>query len=75
MLQSLLDPKEHDMVRHEAAEALGAIGTTECVEILTKHRSDEAEIVRESCEVALDAAEYWAEDAFTAADGPAGAAK
>ncbi|KAI9917232.1 hypothetical protein PsorP6_012999 [Peronosclerospora sorghi] len=33
----LLDEPQHRMVRHEAAEALGAIGTSECQEILEKH--------------------------------------
>jgi deoxyhypusine monooxygenase len=27
------DAAEHEMVRHEAAEALGAVGTGECVEV------------------------------------------
>ena len=47
-------------VRHEAAEALGAIGTARAIEVLREHAGDEeeiagdeAEIVRESCWVAL----------------------
>jgi len=50
---------EHMMVRHEAAEALGAIGTQECFDLLQEYKDDENEIVRESCLVALDAQEYW----------------
>jgi len=46
-------------VRHEAAEALGAIGTQRCFELLSKYKDDEDQIVRESCLVALDAQEYW----------------
>ncbi|KAF4315337.1 hypothetical protein BBO99_00005695 [Phytophthora kernoviae] len=56
----LLDASEHRMVRHEAAEALGAIGTTECEEVLKEYLQDEAQVVRESCEVALDIMDYWA---------------
>ena len=40
-------------VRHEAAEALGAIGTTRAIEVLREYAGDEEEIVRESCWVAL----------------------
>lgn len=52
---------EHMMVRHEAAEALGAIdGRWDDVErILTEFSTDSNDVVRESCLVALDAADYW----------------
>ena len=40
-------------VRHEAAEALGAIGTIRAIEVLREYAGDEEEIVRESCWVAL----------------------
>ncbi|CAH0488576.1 unnamed protein product [Peronospora farinosa] len=56
----LLDETQHRMVRHEAAEALGAIGTTECEDILRNHLKDEVPVVRESCVVALDIMDYWA---------------
>ncbi|KAK1943645.1 Deoxyhypusine hydroxylase [Phytophthora citrophthora] len=56
----LLDETEHRMVRHEAAEALGAIGTKECEDILKEYLKDEVQVVRESCEVALDIMDYWA---------------
>uniref|UniRef100_K3WSP2 Deoxyhypusine hydroxylase n=1 Tax=Globisporangium ultimum (strain ATCC 200006 / CBS 805.95 / DAOM BR144) TaxID=431595 RepID=K3WSP2_GLOUD len=56
----LMDDNEHKMVRHEAAEALGAIGTPECEEILQVYLKDSEQVVRESCEVALDAIDYWA---------------
>ncbi|ETN84672.1 PBS lyase HEAT-like repeat protein [Necator americanus] len=49
---------ENCMVRHECAEALGAIATEECISILQEYAKDEERIVRESCEVALDMAEY-----------------
>jgi deoxyhypusine monooxygenase len=53
------DAAEHEMVRHEAAEALGAIGTSECVEFLQKFAGDETIMLRESCEIALDVVDYW----------------
>ena len=49
------------MVRHEAAEALGAIGTLECEQILQQYLQDSEQVVRESCEVALDVIDYWAD--------------
>lgn len=59
LVASLTDEGEHPMVRHEAAEALGAIGTEACMAVLRRYASDESRVVRESCEVALDAIEYW----------------
>ncbi|CAK1547060.1 unnamed protein product [Leptosia nina] len=56
--QTLEDIKEHEMVRHEAAEALGSIATDECVEVLKRYLNDPRPVVRESCEVALDMSEY-----------------
>lgn len=55
----VLDGAEHEMVRHEAAEALGAIGDEACVEFLQKYVDDGTIMLRESCVVALDAADYW----------------
>eukprot|EP00604_Paraphysomonas_vestita_P004214 CAMPEP_0174822442 /NCGR_PEP_ID=MMETSP1107-20130205/15768_1 /TAXON_ID=36770 /ORGANISM="Paraphysomonas vestita, Strain GFlagA" /LENGTH=248 /DNA_ID=CAMNT_0016041315 /DNA_START=39 /DNA_END=781 /DNA_ORIENTATION=+ len=40
---------EHEMVRHEAAESLGSIGTLECEEILNLYRDDNKQVVKESC--------------------------
>jgi len=59
---ALRNHNEHDMVRHEAAEALGAIegqrwDTVET--ILHEFSTDPNIVVRESCMVALDAADYW----------------
>lgn len=54
---------EHEMVRHEAAEALGAISSQEedgeTVNFLKEYAKDPERIVRESCAVALDIHEYW----------------
>ncbi|TBU06984.1 deoxyhypusine hydroxylase [Hamiltosporidium magnivora] len=58
-LKEVLDNEnEHDMVRHECAEAIGAIGTDECHKILMKYLNCDADIVRESAEVALDICAY-----------------
>jgi deoxyhypusine monooxygenase len=56
LLQVLQDPKEADMVRHEAAEALGSIATPEVLPYLKEYmtREDAPTVVRESCQVALD---------------------
>lgn len=56
----LLDETQHRMVRHEAAEALGSIGTMECEEVLKEYLKDDVQVVRESCQVALDIMDYWA---------------
>lgn len=34
---TLEDVDEHEMVRHEAAEALGSIATDECIEVLKRY--------------------------------------
>jgi deoxyhypusine monooxygenase len=60
--ESLRRVDEHKMVRHESAEALGAIegGRWDVVErILQEFVNDPDDVVRESCLVALDAADYW----------------
>jgi deoxyhypusine monooxygenase len=51
---SLADVAEHPMVRHEAAEALGAIGSEDAMSTLREYSTDVESIVRESCVVALD---------------------
>ncbi|KAL7446219.1 hypothetical protein ACHAXM_010322 [Skeletonema potamos] len=58
---SLKRCNEHRMVRHESAEALGAIEERwgECELILEQFMNDKDDVVRESCIVALDAADYW----------------
>ena len=55
----LKQKNEHRMVRHEAAEALGAIGGDKVESILQLYLTDEERVVTESCEVALDAMDYW----------------
>lgn len=56
---ALSNVDEASMVRHEAAEALGGLGEEEGVEAtLRKFLNDKEQVVRESCIVALDMAEY-----------------
>ena len=55
VLMAILDDEdEHVMVRHEAAEALGAIGELSCIKLLKKHLQHTSPEIAESCEVALD---------------------
>lgn len=74
LAEALLRAGEHSMVRHEAAEALGSLefdtdtddgarDAAACRLLLEKHASEAHEddgVVRESCEVALDATDYYA---------------
>ena len=62
LIKVLKNEEEHRMVRHEAAEALGAIGTIEAEEILENFKIDKSDVVAESCVVALDVIDYWQEE-------------
>ena len=48
------------MCRHEAAEALGAIGDAESLGVLREYRDreGEVEVVRETCEIAVARIEW-----------------
>jgi len=46
--------EEHPMVRHEAGEALGAIGDDSCLDILKSYDNDPVTEVRETVQLALD---------------------
>lgn len=56
LLKVLQDASESDMVRHEAAEALGGIATPEVLPYLKEwmSRPDAPRVVRESCQIAID---------------------
>ena len=56
LVEVLRNAQETDMVRHEAAEALGGIGTPEALPHLKEwmSRDDSPRVVRESCQVAID---------------------
>ena len=56
------------MVRHEAAEALGAIGDRRALSILEQYKDDSQIVVAESCEVALDLLEWVASKRFKYTD-------
>ncbi|KAL9098732.1 MAG: hypothetical protein Q9163_005662 [Psora crenata] len=59
LTEVLSNRKEQNMVRHEAAEALGSLGEEEGVEdTLRIFLDDEEQVVRESIVVALDMAEF-----------------
>jgi len=70
LITCLKNEKEHRMVRHEAAEALGAVmenlyGSDDendrivCNNVLNEYMLDDELVVSESCIVALDAVDYW----------------
>lgn len=69
LLEVLRNPNEVDMVRHEAAEALGSIAEPDLIPILEEYRSKGPRVVKESCEVALDMAQYELAGEFQYADG------
>lgn len=46
------------MVRHEAAEALGALCHTESLDLLRHYLNDSAEEVRQTCEIAIARIEW-----------------
>tara|TARA_Y200000002_G_scaffold78124_1_gene61525 strand:+ start:102 stop:584 length:483 start_codon:yes stop_codon:yes gene_type:complete len=54
LVERLSDNDEHVMVRHEAAEAMGAIGDLSIRKVLEEFCNDKNPEVSESCEVALD---------------------
>ena len=60
LIERLEDLDEDIMVRHEAAEALGAIGDRTALSVLEKFLDDEEVVIAESCEVALDLLEWVA---------------
>ena len=53
---------EHKMVRHEAAEAIGAIADPLTIGTLTAYAQDPEPAVSESCLVALDLIDYYSSD-------------
>jgi len=54
----LRDVSENSMVRHEAAEALGAIGLEESMTVLQEFVNDPIREVSETCQIALDRIKY-----------------
>ncbi|KAF7237147.1 Deoxyhypusine hydroxylase [Varanus komodoensis] len=66
---SLASVAESPMVRHECAEALGAIAKASCLSTLKTYAQDKEQVVRESCVVALDMYDYENSSEFQYADG------
>ena len=60
LIERLEDGEEDVMVRHEAAEALGAIGDRTALDVLERFVNDDEVVIAESCEVALDLLEWVA---------------
>lgn len=58
----LAKTEEHPMVRHEAAEALGALTHPDALEVLKKYAEDPAREVAETCQLALSRVQYFAEN-------------
>jgi deoxyhypusine monooxygenase len=54
LVKVLEDTQQEPMVRHEAAEALGAIASPDTISILEKFQSDPVIEVAETCQLALD---------------------
>lgn len=60
LITVLNDATENSMVRHEAAEALGAIGTAECLQPLQDHETSDVQELAETCILARQRVEYMA---------------
>ena len=58
LTQVLSDPAREPIVRHEAAEALAAIGGDVVKETLTRHALDPVVEVRETCQLGLEMIEF-----------------
>ncbi len=55
VLTAVLEDEHQDvMVRHEAGEALGAIGNPVCRAVLLKHATSPIPEIAETCQIALD---------------------
>lgn len=60
LITVLNDEAENSMVRHEAAEALGAIGTAQCLQPLQQHEACDVRELAETCLLARQRVEYMA---------------
>lgn len=58
LIKVLENPEEVEIVRHEAAEALGNIGTEKCENILKSYLNSEIRILKESAQVGLGISAY-----------------
>lgn len=65
-LRAVIEDRQEDaMCRHEAAEALGALSDVTSLNLLRERRDDktEEEVVRETCEIAIERIEWENSDA------------
>lgn len=53
-------------VRHEAGEALGAIGTPECLQLLERYQTDPCLEVAQTCQLALQRIQHYSKADTTA---------
>lgn len=58
LVNVLNDEKQETIVRHEAAEALGAIGHVDCLDVLKKYENHEETAISETCQLALQRIEW-----------------
>ncbi|XP_077982079.1 deoxyhypusine hydroxylase-like [Glandiceps talaboti] len=58
LVDVLKDVKQEPMVRHEAGEALGAIGSESVLDILKQYTSDPVIEVAETCQLAVERVEW-----------------
>ena len=58
-LEYLMMSSGADRVRHEAGEALGAIGTPECLQLLERYQSDPCLEVAQTCQLALQRIQFY----------------
>lgn len=62
--QVLADNNQQVMVRHEAAEALGAIGDAECLDLLEEYFKEDPSLeIRQTCELAIERIRWENSDA------------
>lgn len=62
LVQVLKNTTEHPMVRHEAGEALGAIGSKESLNVLKEYSTDACIEVAQTCQLAVQRIEWMATD-------------
>jgi len=67
----LKDVKQEPMVRHEAGEALGAIGDARAIPILDEYQHDSVPEVAETCQLALQRIRYYTEEGSEHQGSPA----
>ncbi|CAI5799114.1 deoxyhypusine hydroxylase [Podarcis lilfordi] len=70
LIEVLRDASQEPMVRHEAGEALGAIGNPKVLDVLKQYSEDPVVEVAETCQLALKRLEWLQEHPAEASSGP-----